>query len=479
MSVVYRELTPEEIPRAFEIEAASYPADEAASLDSLRYRHTHASGAFLGLFLDGSLQGFVCGTIIKGQVLEDESMSVHEAEGTTLCVHSVVVSESIRRRGFASRMLRHYVKAVPMEYPHLEQIRLITKARLIHFYKDIIGFSFVQLWPYTHGKDPWFEMMMPLKRVHHFQADAFVVPGKKFSGNPAAVAVLPSHLPSPPDAWHHSVAKANNLSETAFVQHRFGSADESSNALSYNLRWFTPSTEVDLCGHATLATAFALWHSNLAILDALSLPYMDTESGGEIQTKPVSNEIRFHTKNSGVLIVHKTDSGVLMDFPADPPQKHWDKSAECWNDGIARALGLSSNRCKSVCKGKFDVLVDLLPEDFLQLHVEEKIDMDTLAKIPARGLVITCQGNPYNVTGNVDFTSRWFGPQSGVPEDPVTGSAHCMLAKYWEECLGKNKFRAYQASKRGGILEIQVSGERVQLGGDGGMFVSGIMTQNA
>ena len=481
----FRTLPAADLPAALGIEQASYPADEAASAASLKYRVENAGGAFIGMYeASGTLAGFVCGTCTRDRELGEETMSVHDAStaATTLCVHSVVIREDLRRRGLATYMLGWYVRYVPCleAYAHVRYIRLITKAKLIAFYRDLIGFDFVGLWPHTHGQERWFEMELPLRRVQQYQADAFTVPGVKFSGNPAAVTVLPHYGSSPPDAWYCGVALSNALSETAFVTLRFAGSN-CLTRLSYDLRWFTPTTEVDLCGHATLATAHVLWSSGIAARDAKAMGIDNVD------------EIDFHTRHSGVLIARRSGAApnqtVSLDFPADSPTAaaNPDVRRLLWNADICRALGMGGdNTAIYVGKGKFDALVEVSRIAFAALCGLDttQIDMGVLGKIPARGLIVTCQGGGF-VRGSgqldqdadtIDFTSRWFGPQSGVPEDPVTGSAHCSLAVYWGKKLGKSTMVAAQASPRGGILKLTtLSTERVRLTGRAAMFCEGAL----
>ena len=197
-----------------------------------------------------------------------------------------------------------------------------------------------------------------------------------------------------------------------------------------------------------------------------------------------------------MLVAHRSgtapDLTVSLDFPSDPPTEAVDAAARTllWNDEICDALGMGHEGGKSECvvyvgKGKFDALVEVSREAFGAMCKRDpaQIGMDVLGKIPARGFIVTCRGGGF-VRGEeeqahqVDFTSRWFGPQSGVPEDPVTGSAHCSLAVYWGEKLGKSTMWAGQASPRGGILQLELRGEtsdRVRLTGHAAMFCEGAL----
>jgi predicted PhzF superfamily epimerase YddE/YHI9 len=245
--------------------------------------------------------------------------------------------------------------------------------------------------------------------------DAFT--DRPFHGNPAAVCVL-GH--DPDRHWMQLVAREMALSETAFLVRR----DE-----AWALRWFTPAVEVDLCGHATLASAHVLWERGLA--------------------DPAA-PLRFRTR-SGELTAERRDGMIWLDFPALPCE---------WADappGLRDALG--GAHVKAVLQSRFDLLVELEDEAVVRALAPE---MELLRRLPARGIIVTAPAS----TPGFDFVSRFFGPQVGVPEDPVTGSAHCALAPFWGDRLGKDAMRAYQASARGGEVRVELRGERVGLGGE-------------
>ncbi|MDA8044102.1 MAG: PhzF family phenazine biosynthesis protein [Actinomycetota bacterium] len=227
-----------------------------------------------------------------------------------------------------------------------------------------------------------------------------------FAGNPAAVAVLSAF---PPDEWMQLVAREMNLSETAFVVARPDG--------DHDLRWFTPSAEVDLCGHATLATAHVL--------------------GGRV---------RFHTR-SGPLDCRSGDGRVEMSFPSDPPVV-----AEV-------AVHLPGAAAREVRRGRTDILVAVDDAGWLRGH---RPDIAAIADLDARALIVTAPGD----RPGIDFVSRVFAPAVGVPEDPVTGSAHCTLAPYWSERTGRTQLTAYQASARGGTVRMSLEGDRVILSGN-------------
>ncbi len=256
-----------------------------------------------------------------------------------------------------------------------------------------------------------------------FQVDAFT--SHPFAGNPAAVCLLPG--PADP-RWMQDVASEMNLSETAFVH---PVAD------GLSLRWFTPAVEVDLCGHATLASAHVLWGEGHLAPDAAA---------------------RFHTK-SGLLTARRSGDWIDMDFPATPAEP---AAAPA---GLAEALGVVP---RAVGRSRFDYLVEVESEDAVRRLTP---DFAALARVAARGIVVTSRA----ATDGYDFVSRFFAPRSGVPEDPVTGSAHCALAPWWAAQLRKSEMKAFQASPRGGVVRVRVAGDRVFLGGQAVTVLRGVL----
>lgn len=246
-----------------------------------------------------------------------------------------------------------------------------------------------------------------------------------FSGNPAAVCYL---MASRTDGWMQKVAAEMNLAETAFFSHR----DD-----GFSLRWFTPTVEVDLCGHATLATAHIIWQTELASPE---------------------ETIRFFTR-SGLLTARRNGEWIELDFPLDPPQD------TALPDGIEAALGA---KVINACKGKFDLLLEVESEQIVR---NLNPDLAQLAKLPLRGVVVTAASSE----PGVDFVSRFFAPAAGIPEDPVTGSAHCLLAPYWGAVLGKKEMTGYQASQRGGTVRVVIQGDRVLLLGKAFTVLQGVL----
>jgi PhzF family phenazine biosynthesis protein len=259
-------------------------------------------------------------------------------------------------------------------------------------------------------------------KIPIYQVDAFT--SEVFSGNPAAVCML--------DAWMddgrlQSIAAENNLSETAFLVQT---------GKGFDLRWFTPVTEVALCGHATLASAFVLFACRNWPADI----------------------VRFQTRESGELTVTRHDHLLEMDFPARSCY------AQTPPAGLKEALGIASGEAFGSAE---DLMVVLDGERAVR---EVQPDFGALERVDCRGVIITAGGD------RSDFVSRFFAPQVGIPEDPVTGSAHSVLIPYWAGVLGKDVLHAFQVSKRGGELFCANAGDRVKISGRAALYLEGMIT---
>jgi PhzF family phenazine biosynthesis protein len=261
-----------------------------------------------------------------------------------------------------------------------------------------------------------------MSRVPIWHVDAFT--DRPFSGNPAAVCLLDNERKL---SWMQSVAAEMNLSETAFLRPL---------ADGYELRWFTPTIEVDLCGHATLASAFTIWEAGAA---------------------KASEPIRFHTR-SGVLTASLDGGRILLDFPAAPVE-------ECTAPpGLLDALDV---KCRFIGKTTSDMY--LLEVNSPTSVRSLRPDFRELAEIPIHGAIVTARSDD----PRFDFISRFFAPSAGIDEDPVTGAAHCCLAPYWGERLHKTVMVGFQASARGGIVHVRLNGDRVILGGQAVLVLNG------
>jgi PhzF family phenazine biosynthesis protein len=246
-----------------------------------------------------------------------------------------------------------------------------------------------------------------------YQVDAFT--SRAFAGNPAAVCPLDRPRS---DEWMQSLALEMNLSETAFVESRPD---------GFNLRWFTPTVEVKLCGHATLASAHTLWEEGLLGLD---------------------QQARFFTL-SGWLTADKRNDWIELDFPAKPV------SPADLDPELTRVLGTEPSFAG---RNGMTYLLLVESEDGVRSLAP---DLEMLKKLPIQSLIVTAP----SASADYDFVSRFFAPRYGIDEDPVTGSAHCSLGPFWGERLGKTEMTGYQASARGGIVRVRLAGDRVKLGG--------------
>jgi PhzF family phenazine biosynthesis protein len=256
-------------------------------------------------------------------------------------------------------------------------------------------------------------------RTPIFQIDAFTT--RRFSGNPAAVMPMESF---PEDALLQAIAAENNLAETAFLV---------ADAEDFRIRWFTPTTEVPLCGHATLASA------------AVVMEYLE----------PGRDRVVFHSA-SGPLTVTRAGTGYVMDFPVRPSE------VVATPPGLAEALGVVP---VEVVANEFNYLAVLESEAAVRAMAP---DFEAIARLDRDGVIVTAASD-----GEYDFVSRYFAPAKGIPEDPVTGSAHTMLAPYWSRRLGKTAFRAFQASRRGGEVLCRLVGDRVELEGPCVFYLKG------
>lgn len=465
MKLHFRNAAPTDIPICFEIERNSYPEDEAATLASLQYRQHHAAKYFVCALRDhpdgdpasaSSMVGFICAT--RCNEFTHDTMTVHDPSGRHLAVHSVVVKEEYRRQGLGSALLANYVKTVVAFQDGIESLVLLAKSHLLGFYVNA-GFSVLRPSDICHGKDLWYHL------EHKVSAD----PGypcwilDSFSeevgqGNPAAV-VLIAGQPSMDDfAWMRIIAMEFNLSETAFV---WEIADN-----CYGIRFFTRNgSEVDLCGHATLASAAVIF-SLKSIEDChQSIAFKATKN--TLQASP-AKKLESRSKN-----VRR----VVMDFPAKSVvpiedtatrleavsmlERAFPHLAKELNHNI-EYLGLDEDGC--------DLLVEVPPAFFSRIGFAG-LNFAALMEWTgySRGVIVCSLSDD----DNADFVSRFFGPKVGINEDPVTGSAHCCLAPYFAAKLGRTSLQAVQKSQRGGGMRCEVGQDRVQIVGVATTVMSG------
>lgn len=259
--------------------------------------------------------------------------------------------------------------------------------------------------------------------------DAFT--DRPFTGNPAAVAFLDE---TPPDEWMAAVAREMNVSDTAFVI-RDGSPD-----VDFRLRWFTPAGEVDLCGHATLASAHCLFEDGL------------------------SGPIRFASRSGVLTVSRQSDGSVAMDFPASPPIEIDAR------DAAAEAFGAP---VEWTGRGAFFLLALIADESAVR---GLRPDLDAVAGLDASAVIVTAAADPQQT---YDFVSRVFAPKQGIPEDPVTGSSHTVLAPYWANRLGRTSLVGLQTSSRSGLVRIELKNDRVTIIGRAVTILDGVLRSSA
>jgi len=260
-----------------------------------------------------------------------------------------------------------------------------------------------------------------MPRLPFFQIDAFAE--RAFMGNPAAVLPLQDWLP---DAVLQAIAVENNLAETAFLVKEPG---------GWRIRWFTTLAEIDLCGHATLASAWVFFH----------------------ELEPGTRHVTFQSRSGPLTVIQEAEE-LVLDFPARPG-----RSAPEWMEPLERALGV---RPVEVLLSR-DLLVILPDEESVRAL---KPDLEALRAMPALGFIVSAPGRTH------DCVSRCFFPGDAMPEDPVTGSAHCTIIPYWAQRLGKTRLQAHQASARGGDLTCELVGDRVRMGGRAVKVIEGVLS---
>lgn len=513
VEIHFRTVCPTDIPACYEIEQASYPQDEAASKSALQYRQHHAAPYFWCAVIsrddthnninnndnnynndaeDEIIVGYICST--RCWEFTHDSLSTHDTSGPLLAIHSVVVSEKYRGQGIAMAMLKYYITAIAAMKDGIEKLVLMAKKDLLGFYVQC-GFKVTRVSDIVHGQDLWYDCEFPLvQNEHHpyWVLDSFTEKGG--SGNPAAVVVLPPPS-SDEDAhennteWMKVVAKEFNLSETAFIwpnrtevkkvkqdedgEKSAAAADDDDEevqggggeVVNYVIRYFTCNgTEVDLCGHATLASAAVLFQTRKIKNDATivfeankhKLP-VSLEGKTWMRNAPIKLKMIFPKKSLCEVTASADRCAVLgmlktafsMDFDAEN----------------ILYLGLDQDGG--------DVLIELTRDHFLQIGYDN-IHYSALMewKGYSRGVILCCRENhPVEEEEEkedvqvVDYLSRFFGPKAGINEDPVTGSAHCTLGPYFGAKLHKTTVVGKQMSERGGTVTCVLEDDRVSIMG--------------
>ena len=469
MSLSFRPITPSDLPTCIDIETASYPPDEAASPEGLTYRQTNAGAYFRcvcsttrskekGEEDNGEeMLGFVCAT--RCAAFTHESMSTHDPHGELLAIHSVVVKQDHRRQGIATKMLKAYVRHVEEQEARkpsgLSKMVLLAKAHLLGFYVNC-GFTVTRPSPIVHGQELWYELerVLPyrMEQSKCFVVDAFGNPNQRGTGNPAAVVLLerPPKWDDPAcRSWMQTIAAEFNLSETAFCWPII-STSTSTPGSTFGIRYFTPTTEVPLCGHATLATASILYQTERV---PIHQPVSLQASHDLLQARTVDGD----------------STHIAMTFPSYPARSLVEHDKMGARQMLQKAFGITSDDIvwMGVSPGIGDLLVQVTSPDLLNSLTNIEYDAMKEWDGYSRGIILSSLADQEN--DSFDFVSRFFAPKAGVPEDPVTGSAHTVLVPYYAGKMDKSShlFRAQQWSVRGGWLTCQLLGDidRVEISG--------------
>lgn len=471
----YRTVHPTDIPVCVALEKASYPEDEAASKSQLQFRQHHAAPYFrcavVGAEDNERVLGFVCST--RCQEFTHESMATHVSDGPLLAIHSVVVDPEFRGQGVATAMLKDYILAVRDD---VQKIVLLAKQRLLPFYLNC-GFSVLRPSPIVHGQDLWYDLELNVERkgFPYRVLDAFAdvhKPGA--SGNPAAVVQLDAVDLEDSDIldWMQTVAQEFNHSETAFLwPYEVDSNGHcESSETHFCIRYFTPTVEVPLCGHATLAAAAYLYQTTVS------------------QKQTVVFHAREDVLFADLASSSKEDSRVRMNFPSKPAARI--EHLAPVHTMLQTALGIEP---ESVLFAGLSEIGDLFVElsyAALRTIPYEGLNYQALMEWDGyqRGVIVSCVVQRGSVETEdltddesagdddhylPDFLSRFFGPKAGINEDPVTGSAHCVLAPYYMEKLGKDHVVGHQVSSRGGVVECSKKDDRIQMTGSVVMTMRG------
>lgn len=469
--LTFRQVIPTDINACFDMERASYPRDEAATKSALQYRQHFAEKYFRCCVLSfgtdedddddhaNEIVGFVCAT--RCRLFTEEAMATHDATGPLLAIHSVVVAEPYRRDGIATAMMKNYIETMESMPDGVEKFVVIAKEELLGFYVKC-GFSALRPSDIVHGKELWFHLERPKEvGIPCWVVDAFAeCPGE---GNPAAVVWLQKE---PDDTqWCQRVAREFNLSETAYIWKRQPEEDaddidgkSTSSVHHYGIRYYTCNgTEVDLCGHATLASAAVLFQTL------------------------VCPSITFHSKLEQLIMTPaKYGNSKKMQVSMNFPQKEvfdTDINRAVVVDMLQRTFPKVSDRIEAnivyagVDQDGNDLLVEVTPELLQDIgHDDGDVVYSSLLDWEGyrRGVIICSLADD-----EVDFVSRFFGPKCGIPEDPVTGSAHCALAPYFAQKLGKSELKAEQRSARGGRITCTLENYRVTILGSAIITLNG------
>jgi predicted PhzF superfamily epimerase YddE/YHI9/ribosomal protein S18 acetylase RimI-like enzyme len=550
--IEFRTVRPTDIPACAELEKAGYPESEGASKTTLQYRQHHAARYFrcavvrennddINISSSSTVNnnnnntlvkssnvinndddadivvGFVCSTRCK--TFTEASLHAHVSDGAILAIHSVVVQESYRHLGIATAMLRNYVSVIQerARKDGIEKIALMAKSKMLTFYIHC-GFQVVRPSAIVHGADPWYDLELDLRQqkdetngVPCFIVDAFVDPDQTGSGNPAAIVLLKEGTPMDDEVtgtYMQAVAAEFNLSETAFlVPMTDVPKTTETKELHYSIRFYTPTKQVPLCGHATLAAASILYqtiylkHKTPVIFHAPET-ILRCEHAGSMGDRAARITMHFPC--------HAAEE-IIQEDDIDPLHKMLEAALHIDSNSI-EYMGHSPGTGDLLIEIKY-VYIELLDlfmdsfirvsmfsqivncigalryEDFLEIGYEG-INYDAFMKYDGyeRGVILCCTPPPLpaNLPNeesslkeesiSIDFYTRFFGPKAGINEDPVTGSAHCVLTPYYSDKLEKRQVNSMQMSRRGGVIECNhVDKTHVELTGTAVTRVSGTL----
>jgi PhzF family phenazine biosynthesis protein len=477
MLLSFRTVTAQDVPRCYELEMSSYPEDEAASLQSLLFRQQKATEYFLCAEQDDEgkvLVGFICATRCSKEFTKD-SLYNHIPNGNILVIHSVVIDPKYRRLGFGTTLLKEYLKhvvTINKTSSPIEKVMLMAKSNLLTFY-IAAGFQVNGISPIQHGKDTWYELEFALPGIStvakpivvgtpYWVVDSFT---DTFGcGNPAAVVLMSDTLNDTTLLWRKTVAKEFNLSETAFLWKRNMTTTSTTQGTSqnYDIRFYTCSgIEVDLCGHATLASAAALFRW-----------FQEQDKEGSTNNDGCSS-LTFHTNNPDVsLTVWKENeeqtSSVVMEFPWKTMCNLSSSSNTSNTEGnvllsikdmLQDSLGITTNDILFVGSDGEDLFIEITTSSFYALPSVQDINFSpmtiissSLSRYYSRGIIVCSESDE----PGIDFMSRFWGPKVGIMEDPVTGSAHCLLGPYFYSRYKRKRLIGKQMSSRGGVIECEM-----------------------
>eukprot|EP00526_Cylindrotheca_closterium_P011732 CAMPEP_0113627654 /NCGR_PEP_ID=MMETSP0017_2-20120614/14324_1 /TAXON_ID=2856 /ORGANISM="Cylindrotheca closterium" /LENGTH=489 /DNA_ID=CAMNT_0000537921 /DNA_START=51 /DNA_END=1517 /DNA_ORIENTATION=- /assembly_acc=CAM_ASM_000147 len=470
-----RPAQPTDILQCLRLEKSWNPS---ATKNDLQYRQHHAAPFFRCTVLEGDddediIVGFICGIRIDEFRDQDSQKAIaHRPLGTILMIRSMVVAEEHRREGLGTHMLTDYLEFVcgdSLKHP-VSEVAIVAKQDYFNFFLTS-GFSIMRPLTLINGKDQQylFQKSLEFKRKKNgrecYIVDSFAA--KAGTGNPAGVVLLPEDSDEKVlSNWMQTVAAEFNLSETAFCWPRAAS-ECSSSELHWNIRFYTPTVEVALCGHATLASAAVLYQ------------ILPNSSQSRIVFHALEDQLTMKlAKNADNNSLRQRK--ICMEFPAKPPiEITANKEKAIISKMMKEAFSCKLEPLYVGLSEIGDILVEVTRESFGNIGFEN-LNYSALLEWDgySRGIIV-CSANNTGTSdkkeGNSDFVSRFFGPKAGINEDPVTGSAHCALGPYFASKLGKDSVVGKQMSARGGFVECVISDESVQLTGTAITAMSGVL----